>query len=495
MTAVARHDGRTLFERAWSHAVREGLLGDERREALLAEGVRGLRRIATVLGTEHLRDDLERAMRAMMGLVNLHLEKVSAGDVAMAARSIVERGLLFHTKGASQSIKRVLAVEEGEDPDELDPVTLRRFDAEVVAHWALLPYAEFAAREREAAERRRRFGAARALRAVLGNTGPDLDPSIAEPYVMTALLILAYAPERAWVQDLRGFEQVLERARRFPERFADLPAGVPEAYRPIVDAIFRESVRPVMEIVLDASIPIHQLVAGSLDGPGARLMERLVFPDSALDEVDAYEAETTSHWAALTGGRADEETLVTVMLAGALGESASLPLTVPAAEGLLRTAIAAGLPDESAVASWLDANAPHAFHEGLLDLWSGFVDEFELQISDETPPSSLRRFAQEWLWVAAPVKAPSARPVAPAVAEAAAPPAKKPLAKKPPAKKAAAKKAAAKKPAAKKPAAKKPAAKKTAAKKPAAKTPAAKKPAARKPAAKTPSSAKKPASR
>ena len=181
MTAVARHDARTLFERAWAHAVREGSLDPERREALLAEGVRGIRRIATVLGTEHLREDLERAMRAMMGLVNLHLEKVSGGDVALAARSIVERGLLFHTKGASQSIKRVLAVEQGEDPDELEPATLRRFDAEVVAHWAQLPFAELAAREREAAERRRRFGAARALRAVLGNTGPEPDPAIAEP--------------------------------------------------------------------------------------------------------------------------------------------------------------------------------------------------------------------------------------------------------------------------------------------------------------------------
>ena len=33
---VAHHDARTLFERAWSHAVREGTLRPDRREALLA---------------------------------------------------------------------------------------------------------------------------------------------------------------------------------------------------------------------------------------------------------------------------------------------------------------------------------------------------------------------------------------------------------------------------------------------------------------------------
>jgi hypothetical protein len=459
VTAVARHDARTLFERAWSHGVREGRIDPERREALLAEGVRGMRRIAAVLGTEHLRDDLERAMRAMLGLVNLHLHKVSGGDVALAARSIAENGLLFHTKGASQAIKRVLALQQGEDPDELEPATLRRFDAEVVAHWAQLPYAEWAAIERSAAERRRRFGAARALRAVLGNTGPDLDPESAEPYVMTALMILAYAPERAWVKDLRGLEQVLERARRFPERFAELPAGVPEAYRPIVDTIWREGAAALMEIVLDADAPVHQLVSGNLDGPGGRLTGRLVFPDSALDEVDAFEAEATSHWLAVTGGRSDDETLLTVMLAGALGEAPTLPLSVAVAQGLLRRA-AEALPEEGAVRAWLDANAPHAFHEDLVDLWNGFVDDFEMQVSDDTPPSSLRRFAQEWLRV----EAPAAKP----------PAAKTPAAETP----------AAKKPASKKPAAKKPATKKPASKKPASKTPVAKKPAARKPATK-----------
>lgn len=459
MTAVARHDARSLFERAWSQAVRDGRIDEARRDALLAEGVRAMRRIAGLLGTEHLREDLERAMRAMLGLVNLHLEKVSGGDVALAARSIAERGVLFHTKGASQSIKHVLALQHGEDPDEVDPATLRRFDAEVVAHWAQLPYAEWSVIERAAAEQRRRFSAARGLRAVLGDTGPDLDPENAEAYVMTALLMLAYAPERAWVKDRRGLELVLERARRFPERFATLPAGVPEADRPIVQAIWAENVTPLMEVVRDASLPIHQLVSGNLEGPGAQLTGRLVWPDSALDEMNAFEAETTSHWSALTGGRTDDETLLTVLLAGALGEAPTLPLSPTAADRLLRRA-ADALPEEGAVRAWLAANAPHAFHEDLVDLWNGFVDAFEPLAASPKAPSAaaLRRIAQHWLRVTmatparAAVKAPAATPPRSKLAPAKQAPAKKPAAKKP----------AAKKPPAKKPPAKKPAAKKAA---------------------------------
>ena len=150
MTAIARHDARTLFERAWQHATRAGLIDAERREVLVAEGNRAIRRIANVLGTESLRDDLERAMRSMLGLVNLHLHRVSGGDVAAAARSLAAHGLLFHTKGASTAIKRVLAIEHGVDPERIDGAHRRRFDEAVVAEWALLPFDELLEREREA---------------------------------------------------------------------------------------------------------------------------------------------------------------------------------------------------------------------------------------------------------------------------------------------------------------------------------------------------------
>ena len=125
MSALAHHDPRTLFERAWSDGLRSGLITDARREELIREATRAIRKIASVLGSEFLRDDLERAMRSMLGLVNLNLEKLTRGDVEAAARSLAEDGLVFHTRGASQAIKRVLAIESGQDPDELDALQRR----------------------------------------------------------------------------------------------------------------------------------------------------------------------------------------------------------------------------------------------------------------------------------------------------------------------------------------------------------------------------------
>ena len=160
MTGLAHHDPRTLFERAWSQAVASGLIDPARREALVAEATRAIRRIAAVLGTEFLRDDLERAMRSMLGLVEQHLMRVSDGDVLAAAHSLAANGLLFHTKGASQSIKRMLANEHGVDPERLGDDLKRRFEADVVAHWATVPFEVLAEREAEAERLRARRAAA-----------------------------------------------------------------------------------------------------------------------------------------------------------------------------------------------------------------------------------------------------------------------------------------------------------------------------------------------
>lgn len=397
MTAVARHDARTLFERAWSHARRTGAIDAARREALAGEATRAIRRIAGVLGSEFLRDDLERAMRSMLGLVELHLHRVSGGDVAAAARSLAEHGLLFHTRGASQAIKRVLAIEHGLEPEAVDAANRRRFEEAVVAEWAHLPFAALAEREREAERSRRRRAAANALAATLEGEPPDAyhEP---EQVVMTALLIHAYAPRRAWIGDVRGFEALLASVRRAPARFRTLPAGVPPGHRDTVEAIWAAEGPDLVATIADAGVPLHRLVAGDPDANP--LCGRLVLPDDALAEVDDLAQRTTSHWQALTGGATDEPRLLATLLQGVVGFDATWPITAKAAETLLRTVLVHA-PDDARLAAWLDANAPHAYHDGLAELWHAFWDERGSALDADAGAEALRGFAAQWL----PVKA------------------------------------------------------------------------------------------
>ena len=401
MTAVARHDARTLFERAWAHGVRTGAIDAARREALVAEGARAIRRIAGVLGSESLREDLERAMRSMLGLVNLHLARVSRGDVAAAARSLAEHGLLFHTKGASQAIKRVLAIEHGLDPDAVDAPNRRRFEEAVVAEWAHLPFEALAERERLAGIASRRRAAAAALAATLEGTPPEpyYEP---EQVILTALLIRAYSKRLAWIDDVRGFEVLLEAVRRAPARLRQLPAGVPQAHRATIEEVLASEGPRLIDAIAETDVPVHQLVAG--DPIGNPLHAWLVLPGDALGDVDELGELATSHWQALTGGATDEPRLLALMLQGVVGFEARWPATPKAAETLLRKVLVAR-PQPRLLQAWIDANAPHQYHAGLVELWEDFWDERESTLDAGAAADAYRRFAAEWL----PVKGAAAK--------------------------------------------------------------------------------------
>ncbi|HYF60166.1 MAG TPA: hypothetical protein VEA81_14540 [Burkholderiaceae bacterium] len=393
MSGIARHDARTLFERAWTHGVRTGLIDAQRREALVAEATRAIRRIATVLGTEYLRTDLERAMRAMLGLVELNLRKASGGDVEAAARSIAVDGLLAHTRGASRAIKRLLAIEQGVDPDAPDPDSARRFEAEVVSHWPQVPFDEFLRRQEGAERVRRRRHAARALATALRGEAPDewYEP---EQVILTVLLVLD-AGGREWPADRRAFERLLGAARERGGVLEALPPGVPPAQREVAEEVRREGAAAVAAAIADRSIPLHRLVAG---GPDSNpLHDRLVLPEGGLGDVDAHGHDATEHWRTLTGGRTDDEAhLLWTMLREIRGARGTPPLAWKETEAQLATTLAAPA-DERAFEAWLDANAPHAYHGGLRELWQGFWQERAESLHEDSTPSDVRRFLGAWL--------------------------------------------------------------------------------------------------
>jgi len=401
VSAIAHHDPRTLFERAWSDGLRSGLITDDRRDDLIREATRAIRKIASVLGTEYLREDLERAMRSMLGLVNLHLEKVTRGDVELAARLLAEGGLLVHTRGASQAIKRVLATEAGLDPDDIDAEHKRLFEEAVVTEWAHYAFVEFAQRERGADRARRRRAAAVALVGVLHGGAPDpfYEP---EQIIMTALLILAYEKKKAWIGDAPGFERLLNAVRKSPRKFAKLPAGVPPEHLAVVQAVWAAEAPAILETIADPDIPVHRLVAG--DPVTNPLQGWLVLPGDALSEVDELGEQTTSHWQALTGGSTDEAQLLGVMLQGVFGFTSKLPLSPRTADTLLRRTLV-GRPASGVVEAWLEANAPHQYHGGLKGLWDDFWDEREATLGEGATAQDYRQFVATWL----PLKPPAAR--------------------------------------------------------------------------------------
>ncbi|MEN9314631.1 MAG: hypothetical protein RIS35_1024, partial [Pseudomonadota bacterium] len=257
MSRIAQHDARSLFERAWSYGRQAGLIDADRRAELLTEGARAIRKIANVLGSEHLRGDLERAMRSMLGLVELHLERVSGGDLSEAARSIALRGLLYHTRSASQAIKRLLAEADGNDPESLDAATQLRYERIVVTEWPGQPLSQLLELERVAARERELRAAARTVAEALGAELDAHDYAHPEPILLTGLLTLAYRPGKPWIADVAGFERLLASVRRSPARLTKLPKGIPQAHRALVEEAWRTGAERISALVAQSDEPIH----------------------------------------------------------------------------------------------------------------------------------------------------------------------------------------------------------------------------------------------
>lgn len=392
MSQVAHHDARSLFERAWSYGREAGLIDADRRAELLTEGARAIRKIANVLGSEHLRSDLERAMRSMIGLVELHLERISGGDLSEAARSIALRGLLFHTRGASQAIKRLLAEADGNDPEALDAATQLRYERIVVTEWPGQPLSQLLELERVAARDRALREAARALAGALDAELDPHDYAHPEPILLTGLLILAYRPGKPWIEDVAGFERLLASVRRSPARLSKLPKGIPTAHRALIEEVWAAGGARITTLVAESDEPVHVLAAGAT----APLRGLLWLPGDALAEVEDLDRTATAHWKKLTRGSTDPARLRVVMLQGVLGFEDRPPFSLKTAERLLRTVIV-DWPEDRMIEAWLDANAPHPMHAMLKEMWDEFWDDREVMLDDDCPSEEFRAFADEWL--------------------------------------------------------------------------------------------------
>jgi hypothetical protein len=235
------------------------------------------------------------------------------------------------------------------------------------------------------------------LGELLEGVAPDIEQG-ARKIIATGLLILAYRRKKAWIATPRDFETVLASVRKTPSKLEKLPAGVPETLRSVLEPVWRAHAPQIKALVVETDTPLHQLVGG--DPSENRLHDVLALPDDSLGALQDLEAQTTSHWKKLTGGKSDEQRLMGVMLKGVFGFEDKLPLSLKTAVTLLQTVITER-PSDRTFSQWLQANAPHQFQSGLAELWEAFWDERVMSLDEAADESEWRDFARDWL----PVKA------------------------------------------------------------------------------------------
>ena len=371
-SAVSLYDARPFFEKALQHGVQHGLIGPEKIEAMLVEGPKGMVQIARYFGNEFLRPELEKARDRMVNLVGLHLESTSAGDLRQAAESLRDFSLLSRSKGGSDMLKALIAMPQNSHFGMNERGGFTDAHIPLLAKWSLRSLADYQAELARRSQVAQVVDAAVWLAGELGMDAAELEDAgkDAEAVIRTALLVMASG--RIEMPDWVAFEKMVVALRTKHAAAAALPLAVPKKLpahlRAVVEAV-RQSVVADAPKILDPALAPRQLFDRS-----PAFMGRYFWVEDGLNEVDQHDCAASAAWNKVTGGNADDGSLLTLFLCVAAASPPKTMLTEKSAATLLRKIRKSGFLPGMAHQYILD-HAPVQHQDAYTRLWEDFVDE------------------------------------------------------------------------------------------------------------------------
>lgn len=384
-SAISLYDARPFFEKALQYGVQHGIIGAEKIDAMRVDGPKGMVQIARYFGNEYLHPDLEKARDRMVNLISLYLEHSCHGELQQAAESLRDFSLLSRSKGGSDMLKALIAMpqnshfgmnERGGFTDEHIPL---------LAKWSLRSLADYQAELARRSQVGQVVDAAVWLAAELGMDAAELDDAgvDAEAVIRTALLVQGAG--RTEMPDWVAFEKMIAALRKKhgavpPAVAATLPLAVPKKLpahlRDVVEAVL-QSVMADAPKILDAALPPRQLFDRS-----PAFMGRYFWVEDALAEVDHHDRQASAVWSKVTGGNADDGSLLTLFLCVAAGSAPKTLLTEKSAATLLRKIRKSGFKPELAHQYIVD-HAPVQHQDAYASLWDDFVQEAQATLQSD----------------------------------------------------------------------------------------------------------------
>jgi hypothetical protein len=380
-SAVSLYDARSFFEKALQHGVVHGIIGTEKIEAMRVEGPKGLVQIARYFGNEFLRPELEKARDCMVNLVSLYLESSCDGDLHRAAESLRDFSLLSRSKGGSDMLKALIAMPQNSHFGMNERGGFRDEHIPLLAKWSLRSLADYQA------ELARRSQVAQAVDAAVwlaGELGMDADEleeagKDGEAVIRSALLVLAAG--RTEMPDWLAFEKMITALRKkHGAAPAALPVAVPKklpvGLRTVVEAA-RLSVLADAPKILDPALPARQLFDRS-----PAFMGRYFWIEDGLNEIDHHDRQASAAWHKVTGGNADDGSLLTLFLCVAAGAAPKTMLSEKSATALVRKVRKSGFHPALAY-QYIVEHAPVQHQDAYASLWEAFVDEAQATLESD----------------------------------------------------------------------------------------------------------------
>lgn len=379
--SVSLFDSRPFFEKALTHGIEHGLIGQDKLDAIRADAPKGMVQIARYFGTEYLRPELELARDRIVNLVSLHLAHSTEGDLHRAAELLRDHSFLSRSKAGSDMLKALITMPQTTHFGMNERSGFRDEHIPLLAKWSLKTLTEY---QMELASRSRAAAVVDAAIWMAGQMGMDVEEleeagKDAEAVIRTALL--ARACKRSSLPDWVTFEKmILALRKRYlakPGKLpltvpADLPAEWTELVESIRDSVWADSVK-----WLESDLSVRKL----FDQTPA-FMGRYFWLEDAILEVDQFDKNVSKAWAKATGGNDDESSLLTLFLCMAAGSPAKTVLTEKAASTLVKKIRKSGLQPTLPL-QFIEANAPAEHLEDYAILWNNFIEESSATLASD----------------------------------------------------------------------------------------------------------------
>jgi hypothetical protein len=373
--SISLFDARPFFEKALTYGVQNGLISQDKLDAIGIEAPKGIVQIARYFGTEFLRPELERAKDRMVNLVSLHLESTTNGDLRKAAELLRDNSLLSRSKAGSDMLKAMIAMPQNSHFGMHEAGGFQDDQIPILSKWTLKSLPEYQSEFAKRSQVATMVDAALWMAQQLDFDEDALQDAHvdAEAIIRTALLVLAR--KNTEMPDWVGFSKLVtgilkKLATTQPETLVPIPKGIPTNLRETILRV-RTSVLADLPKIAAIDLPLRKL----FDQTPA-FMGRYFWQEDALAEVDHFERTTSAAWTKATDGRSDDSTLLTLFLTLASGGTAKTLLTEKTALALIRKIRKTGLDINKATA-FIDLNAPADHRDDYSALWLNFLEDAE----------------------------------------------------------------------------------------------------------------------
>jgi len=378
---VATFDERPFFEQALRYGTEQGIITDEKIQAINTEAPKGIVQIATAFGSPYLRAEIELARVRIVNLVNLYLLETTKGDLEQAARLIRDNTFLTLSRGGSTLLKELFALPEY-------PILGAYTDGRVE------DFLEFWSRKktsddyRNARKQREHYQVEIRLAKKLG-VDLGLSESIfqdqhceADALIRSALLMRfeKVAAKARQLEKKTCFNQIefaglLDKLRKKgTAKTIKLDGNFSLSEQHLIAQLQQDIVAHDLPKISDEKIPLDNLIS--------QLKDRYFIRGHDMEDTADYEALVSKEWSKHTKGKNDIDAIFTLLLSLAAKVPNKISLTEAAAKTLIKKIRKDGFFPELA-SQFILQNAPHEKQESLLEDWEDFCEQAKLYLLDD----------------------------------------------------------------------------------------------------------------